>query len=95
MLWREEFKEALKDGIVPFARRVGDRWTWIISPNTQGVEWSRTPDFAIEHAHFTLKFHPELQQNATEFHFTGTSTLTLSALQDTYTADSGNPEPGC
>lgn len=35
-------------------RRVGDRYTWIIPFDTREVEWSKTPDYVLEYACFTI-----------------------------------------
>lgn len=35
-------------------RRVGDRYTWIIPFDTRKVEWSKTPDYVLEHGCFTM-----------------------------------------
>ncbi len=35
-------------------RRVGDRYTWMIPFDTRRVEWSKTPDYVLEHACFRV-----------------------------------------
>ena len=35
-------------------RRVGDRYTWMIPFDTRRVEWSKTPDYVLEHACFKI-----------------------------------------
>ena len=35
-------------------RRVGDRYTWMIPFDTRKVEWSKTPDYVLEHACFQI-----------------------------------------
>ena len=35
-------------------RRVGDKYTWVIPFDTRNVEWSKRPDWVLEHACFTM-----------------------------------------
>ena len=35
-------------------RRIGDGYTWMIPFNTRQVEWSKTPDYVLEHACFKM-----------------------------------------
>ena len=35
-------------------RRIGDRYTWVIHFDTRKVEWSKTPDYVLEHACFKM-----------------------------------------
>ncbi len=39
---------------IKHTRRVGDRFTWTIPLNTEGVTGSKTPDYVLEHACFGM-----------------------------------------
>ena len=52
ILWPED--EALHSSILQ-DRRVGDRWTWIISFNNTGVDYPEMPDSVLEYSTFCLK----------------------------------------
>ncbi|MCJ1348685.1 hypothetical protein MMC31_006918 [Peltigera leucophlebia] len=55
-------------------RRVGDKYTWIISFDTTNVSWSPTPDFVLEYAVFSIETY-KLNRTG-PFHYYGYKTST-------------------
>ena len=51
VIWPEEKR---RNHPIRERRRVGDRYTWIIPFDTSKVEWSKTPDYVLEHACFAV-----------------------------------------
>lgn len=51
VLWPEEKH---RNQPIRERRRVGDHYAWIIPFDTRKVEWSKTPDYVLEHACFTM-----------------------------------------
>ena len=50
-MWPEEKR---RNHPIRERRRIGDGYTWMIPFNTRQVEWSRTPDYVLEHACFKM-----------------------------------------
>lgn len=51
VMWPEEKR---RNHPIRERRRVGDRYTWTIPFDTRKVEWSKTPDYVLEHACFEM-----------------------------------------
>ncbi len=75
-------------------RRVGDRYTWMIPFDTRRVEWSKTPDYVLEHACFRINsryvdysdngFYDYEEEDVRNYTITA-ETLESKVLKHTYT----------
>ena len=73
-------------------RRIGDRYTWVIPFDTRKVEWSKTPDYVLEHACFKMdlsmnyddwKFYDREQETVRNY-IIEAKTLESKVLRHTY-----------